>query len=81
MPRKLRARKVIISGRPDQADLRRPCTDVDVAEVLLFIDDTEVGINLAGDATKDDSWEIKRLDRSADEEDMMLEDGRDQIKR
>ncbi|KAM0724108.1 hypothetical protein Q7P37_000288 [Cladosporium fusiforme] len=77
MLRKLRARNVVISGRRHQADLKTLFADGAIKEVLQFIDDTEVGKKPAGDANKNDSWDIERLDRSADEEDTMLEDERE----
>ncbi|KAI7722986.1 hypothetical protein KC353_g40 [Hortaea werneckii] len=46
-----------------------------IKEVLQFIDDTEVGKKPAGDANKNDSWDVERLDWSAEEEDRMLKDG------
>ena len=75
MLRKLRARKVSISGRRDQADLKTLFADEAIKEVLQFIDDTEVGKKPAGDANKNDSWDVERLDWSAEEEDRMLKDG------
>jgi len=76
MLRKLRAKKVAISGRREQADLRTLFADEAITEVLQFIGNTEVGKKLTGDANKNDSWDIERLGRSADEEDRMLGDGR-----
>lgn len=76
MLRKLRVRNVEISGRRDQADLKTLFAGDAIMEVLQFLDNTEVGKKLAGDANKNDWWDIERLDRSADEEDRMLEDGR-----
>lgn len=76
MLRKLGARNVSISGRRDRADLKTLFAEDAIVEVLQFIENTEVGMKLAGDANKSDSWDIERLDRSADEEDGTLEDGR-----
>lgn len=76
MLQKLRERKVAISGRRQQADLRTLFADKAITEVLQFIDNTEVGKKLTGDANKNDSWDIERLDRSAEEEDRMLGNGR-----
>lgn len=50
--------------------------DEAIIEALEFIENTEVGKKPAGNANKNDSWDIERLDRSADEEDRMLEDER-----
>ena len=76
MLQKLRERKVAISGRRQQADLRTLFSAEAITEVLQFIDNTEVGKKPTGDANKNDSWDIERLDRSADEEDRMLGDRR-----
>lgn len=76
MLQKLRERKVAISGRRQQADLRTLFADKAIKEVLQFVDNTEVGKKLTGDANKNDSWDIERLDRSAEEEDRMLGNGR-----
>lgn len=76
MLQKLRARKVAISGRREQADLRTLFADGAITEALQFIDNTEVGKKLTGDANENDSWDIERLDRSAEEEERMLRNGR-----
>ena len=76
MLRKLRARKLSISRRRNLADLKTMFANKTIIEVLQFIENTEVGKKPVGDANKNDSWDIERLDRSADEEDRMLEDGR-----
>ena len=68
MLRELRAKKVLISARRDQADLKTLFGAGAIAEVLRFIDNTEVGRRLIKEGNSDDSWDIERLDRSADEE-------------
>jgi hypothetical protein len=74
MLRKLRVRKVPIGGRRNRADLKTLFGVEAVAEVLQFIDNTEVGKKLVKKTNRADSWDVERLDRSADEEDVMLED-------
>jgi hypothetical protein len=44
-----------------------------VAEVIQFIDDTEAGKKLVEKTNRAASWDVERLDRSADE-DVMLKD-------
>ena len=66
MLRMLRARKVVISGRRDQTDLKTLFADEAIIEALQFIENTEVGKRPAGYANKNDSWDIERLDRSVD---------------
>lgn len=76
MLRKLRVKEVSISGRRDRADLKALFGDGATAEVLQLNDNTEVGKKLAVEAKKDDSWDIERLERSVDEEEVVLEDVR-----
>ena len=75
MLQQLRAKKVFISERRDRRDLRTLFGDEATAEVLRYIDNTEVGKRLAEEENSDDSWDIERLDRSADEGDVTLEAG------
>lgn len=76
MLQKLRARNVEISRRRDQADLITLFIEDAIIEVLQFINNTEVEMKLARDANKSDSQDIERLDRSEDEANGTLEDGR-----
>jgi hypothetical protein len=76
MLRELRAKKISISGRRDRADLKTLFGDRAIAEVLRFIDNTEVGKRLKKEGTSDDLWDIERLDRRLEEENAAVEDGR-----
>jgi hypothetical protein len=78
MLRKLCARKVSVSERRDKADLKILFSDEATADVLRFIDNTEVGKKLAEERFSDDTWDIERLDRSADEGEVTLEGGGEQ---
>jgi hypothetical protein len=75
MLRELRAKKVLISARRDQADLKTLFGAEAISEVLRFIDNTEVGRRLIKEGDSDDSWDIERLDRSADEEEARVDNG------
>jgi hypothetical protein len=75
MLRQLRAKKVFISERRDRRDLKTLFGDEATAEVLRYIDNTEAGKRLAKEEKSNDSWDIERLDRSADEGDVTLEAG------
>jgi hypothetical protein len=77
MLRKLRAKKMLISARRDQADLKTLFGAEATAEVLRFIDDTEVGKRQIKEGNSDDSWDIERLDRDANEEDLQVGSGGD----
>jgi hypothetical protein len=67
--------KVFISGRRDRRDLKTLFGDEATAEVLRYIDNTEAGKRLAKEEKSNDSWDIERLDRSADEGNVTLEAG------
>lgn len=67
--------KVFISRRRDRTDLETLFGDEATAEVLRYIDNTEAGKRLANEGNSDDSWDIERLDRRADERDVTLEAG------
>jgi hypothetical protein len=75
MLRQLRAEKVFISERRDRTDLKTLFGDDATVEVLRYIDNTEAGKRPAKEENSDDSWDIERLDRSADEGDVTLEAG------
>jgi hypothetical protein len=75
MLRELRAKKVLISARRDQADLKTLFGAEATAEVLWFIDNTEVGRRLIKEENSDDSWDIESLDRSANEEEVRVDSG------
>lgn len=47
-----------------------------MTDVLQFIEDTEVGKKLAGESNNNDWWDVERMDRSADEEDVVVENER-----
>ena len=68
-------KKIFISERRDRTDLKTLFGDDATVEVLRYIDSTEAGKRLAKEGNSDDSWDIERLDRSADEGDVTLEAG------
>lgn len=74
MLQKLRANKLSISRRRNRADLKTIFVGKAIIEALQFIKNIEVGKKPARDANKNNSWDIERLDQSANEEDRMLED-------
>jgi hypothetical protein len=72
MLRQLRAKKVFISERRDRTDVETLFGYDATVEVLRYIDNTEAGKRLAKEGNSDDSWDIERLDRSANEGDVTL---------
>ena len=52
---KLRARKVVISGRRDETDLKTLCADEAIIEALEFVENAEVGKKPAEYANKNDT--------------------------
>jgi hypothetical protein len=59
MLRKLYVRKVLVSRRRDQADLKILFSTEAMTEVL-HIEDTEVGKKPAGEANNNDPWDVER---------------------
>jgi hypothetical protein len=78
MLRKLCTSKVSVSKRRDRAHIEILFNDGAIAEVLRFIDNTEVGKKLAEQGNSDDSLDIERLHQSADEGEVTLEGGGEQ---
>jgi hypothetical protein len=76
MLQKLRVRKVSVGGGRDPAGLKILPSDEAMTDVPQFIQDTDVGKKPAGDANNSDSWDIERLDRSTDEEDVVIKNER-----
>lgn len=68
MLRDLISNKIVISARRCHADLKILFRDNAIEQVLRFIESTEVGKKLAGDADNQDSWDTDRLDQGDDEE-------------
>ena len=75
MMRGMRAEEVAISARRDRADLESLFRDEATKEVLRFIGNTEVGRPMTKEETRDDYWDIERLDQSSDEAGMISDDG------
>jgi hypothetical protein len=75
MLRRLSSKKVSISERRDKTDLQTLFRAEAVAEVLQFLEDTEVGKKMPGEGAQDDSWDIERLDRTVGESEMAEEVG------
>jgi hypothetical protein len=68
MIRKLRDKEVATTETTGRRNVRTLFEDNAVAEVLKFIEKTEVGKRLAGAPDKADMWDIKRLDRNGDDD-------------
>lgn len=67
MLRVLISNKIVISARRDHADLKILFQDNAIEEALRFIESTEVGKKLTGEADNHDSWDIDRLDQGEDD--------------
>ena len=68
MTRKLRDREVATIETTGRRNVKTLFEDNAVAEVLEFIERTEVGKEPAGALDEADSWDIERLDRDGDGE-------------
>jgi hypothetical protein len=77
MARKLRAKDITITitETPDQRNLKILFEDNAMVDMLEFVEKTEVGKRLEAETNRVDSWDIERLDRSADEEEREMDDG------
>lgn len=72
MLRKLGGKNVSISERRDREDLQTLFRAAAAVDVLQFLDHTDVGKRMLGEAGKDDLWVIGRLDRSDEEKQMAM---------
>lgn len=68
MIRKLRDKEVATIGTAGRRNVKTLFGDNAIAEVLQFIEKTEVGKRPADTSDEADSWDIERLDRNGDEE-------------
>jgi hypothetical protein len=68
MVRKLRAKDITISETPDRRDLKILSEDNAMVDMLEFVEKTEVGKRPGAEPNKVGSWDVERLDQSADEE-------------
>jgi len=68
MLRKVRDKEVATIETTGRRNVKTLFEDSVVAEVLEFIEKTEVGKRLAGAFDEADSWDIERLDLNGDEE-------------
>jgi hypothetical protein len=75
MAQKLRAKDITITETPDQRNLKILFEDNAMVDMLEFVEKTEVGKRLEAETNRVDSWDIERLDRSADEEEREMDDG------
>ena len=75
MLRKLNSKNISISGKRDRIDLQVLLGVDAAADVLQFLDDTDVGKKLPGESDHNDSWDIERLDRTVEEGEMAEEIG------
>jgi hypothetical protein len=72
---KLRAKEITITEPPDQRNLKILFEDNAMVDMLEFVEKTEIGKRLEAETNRVDSWDIERLDRSADEEEREMDDG------
>lgn len=75
MIRGLRVRKVHISAMRDRADLETLFGEEATAEVLRFIENTEVGQPPVKEENREDYWDIEQLDQRSDGAEVISEDG------
>ena len=68
MIRKLKDKEVATIETTGRRNVKTLFKDNAVAEVLEFIEKTEVGKRPADTSDEADSWDIERLDRDGDEE-------------
>jgi len=64
---KLKAKDITISGTSDQKNVKFLFEDNAIADMLEFVEKTEVGKRLGTEKDKVDSWDIERLDRRGEE--------------
>jgi hypothetical protein len=77
MMRGMRAREIPISAMRDEVDLMTMFGEAATAEVLRFIENTEVGRPLIKEGNKRDYWDIEQLHWRAEEgEEMVGDDGK-----
>jgi hypothetical protein len=74
MMRGMRAREIPISAMRDEVDLMTMFVEAATAEVLRFIENTDVGRPLIKEGNKEDYWDIEQLDRRAEEDEVMVGD-------
>jgi hypothetical protein len=75
MMRGLCAGKVPISAMRDRADLETLFGEKATAEVLRFIENTEVGRPPVKEKNREDCWDIEQLDQRSDGAEVISEDG------
>jgi hypothetical protein len=75
MMRGLHARKVPINAMRDRADLETLFEEEATAEVLRFIESTEVGRPQVKEENREDYWDIEQLDQRSDGAEVIPEDG------
>lgn len=74
MLQKLKVKKSTVGEMQDQTQLGTLFERAATAEVLRFIEDTEVGKKPTDDTNKGDFWDVERLD-AGDGEDMSDDEG------
>jgi hypothetical protein len=75
MVRKLRAKGITISETRDRGNLKILFEDNAIVDMLEFVEKTKVGERPGAETNKVDSWDMERLDWSADEEDRAMGHG------
>jgi len=71
----MRAEEIVISAQRDQADLESLFRDSATRAVLWFIGSTEVGRPMTKEESRDDYWDIERLEQSSDKAGIISEEG------
>jgi hypothetical protein len=75
MVRKLKAKDITTTKTRDRRDLKIPFEDNAIVSMLKFVEKIEVVKRSGTETIKVDSWQIERLDQSADEDEGTIGDG------
>jgi methylmalonyl-CoA mutase N-terminal domain/subunit len=75
MVRKLKAKDFTITKTRDRRDLKIQFEDNAIVGMLEFVEKTEAVKRSETETIKVDSWQVERLDQSADEDEGTVGDG------
>jgi methylmalonyl-CoA mutase N-terminal domain/subunit len=75
MVRKLKAKDITITKTRDRRDLKIQFEDNAIVGMLEFVEKTEAVKRSETETIKVDSWQVERLDQSADEDEGTIGDG------
>jgi methylmalonyl-CoA mutase N-terminal domain/subunit len=75
MVRKLKAKDITITKTRDRRDLKIQFEDNAIVGMLEFVEKTEAVKRSETETIKVDSWQVERLDQSADEDEGTVGDG------